>query len=57
MLEDFDATKVVLNKVPKNASQTCAGSRLLKAFIKPIQYKEKKMNRTTIEEFELDEKD
>lgn len=57
MLEDFDATKIVIDKVPKNASQTYAGSRLLKSIVQPIKYKGKQMPQDTIREFDLDERD
>ena len=58
VLEDFNSDYLKINKVPKNASQTCMGQRLIKPIVNPILFDEKdnrmnRLNRGTVAQFDL----
>ena len=59
-LEDFNSKNIKIKKVPKNASQTCMGQKLIKPIIEPIIFTDQdnhlmKMSKETIEKFALTE--
>lgn len=57
-LEDLDSTRMQLHEVPKNASQTVAGSAMIQPLVEPVTYKQRKdLDSATIREFNLDEAD
>ena len=62
VLEDFNSQYIKIKKVPKNASQTCMGQRLIKPLIEPVLFTEKdnhlkRLSKETVKEYRLTEQD
>jgi len=58
-LEDFDSSKININRVPKTASGTCQGQALIKPLVQPIPFSglNHQLPRDTIQRFKLTERD
>ena len=62
ILEDFSSKVLKINQVPKNASQTCSGQKLIKPIVDPVLYQSQKtitngFSEETIEYFKLSNTD
>ena len=59
VLEDFLSSSLRINMVPKNASQTLSGQRLLMPVVEPVPYESQKVgiSKNTIQFFKLTEQD
>jgi hypothetical protein len=57
-LEDFDSSRVKINKVPRTASQTCRGQVLIRPVVDPIPFVGvNRLPKATVKRFKLTAKD